>query len=936
VNTQIPGVDGAFAVIATDDMGGVYVAYQSWNSYFLHIHFAYSHDYGNTWSASFRVNDNSSASVVCDSPSIAVDPTTGHVFVAWKDNRTGVAKTYVDKSTDRGVTFSSDVLVYDWLYDEVFFGLPRTVNIEVGGDGTVYVAWILYNGSFLYDCDIYFASSTDGGETFSSPTAVNPIGVEARHSHPWIAVTEANVIYVVYPMRNASHSGVYLAKSQTGGASFETPVKVNDDYTTSYRGGAQVVISPDGALHVVWTDGRGGDGTQYLDIYYAISVDGGASFGSNVRVNDDSVMMPPASHPHFTRGAQGTPSIVTDNASRIHVVWEDFRNFVNETTYCRDIYYAFSDGGSVFTKNIRANSINSSLESIDCADPNLAIDSQNTLFMTYSDVPSDDHPYHKIYFMSAHPSEWKWMESLDWAHYHNYTEITTILSGLNATYPEIVELSVIGQSWQNRDILCIRLGNESDGSPKPEVLFVGYHHAQEQISAELPLYYVVDAATNYGSDSNLTHLLNTRAIYVIVALNVDGLDLFESNDRHRKNAHSLDEDEDASFDEDPPEDLNGNSLVEILVNLTDPHNPEFLAYEGVDNDTDGVNGEDWIGGIDLNRNYPVEWDKAVSDPASPIYRGSAPFSEPETQALRDLVLAHSFTHALSFHSGLEIIIYPWGHTADPTPDDAKFVEIAQDLSSITGGLPYVTPTVMYGIWDDWMYGEAGVLALTCEIFRNQTWRDATIGSGPYLNTSWLGGERWLYNPYPSGIETVIQRWLPVFTHVVDLAQPPNLAISTIHSSKSVVGQGYTVNVTVEVANQGSMIEEVNVTLYLNDELYEHQSSSVKSGESTSCTFVWNTSTFARGNYMIHSIVDTLPGESNTTDNTLIGSIVAVTIPGDVDGDHDVDIFDIVRIASSYGESQGDPDYYSNCDIDSDGDIDIFDIVAAAGYYGESW
>jgi hypothetical protein len=940
VSTQIPGADGGFAAIATDDLGGVYVTYgshiESSGRYFDHVHFAYSHDYGSTWSTSFRVNDNSSWFVVCDTPSIAVDPTTGHVYVAWKDNRTGVAKVYVDKSTDRGITFGSDSLVYDWPYDEVFLGLPRTVNVEVGYDGRVCVAWILYDGSNLYDSEIYFASSADGGQTFSSPTQVSPVGVVARHYHPWIAVTDTNVIYVAYPMRNGSHSGVYLARSQTGGISFETPVKVTDDSTTRYKGGVQVITSPDGALHMVWTDGRGGDGTQYLDIYYANSMDNGSSFSLNVPVNDDTVMLPPTSHPHFTVGVQGSASIVSDNMSRVHVVWEDFRNYVNATTYCRDVYYASSDGGSVFTKNIRVNSVNSSREFIDCADPILAIDTQNNLLMAYSDAPSDDHPYHKIYFMAAPPTTWKWMEFLDWTHYHNYTEITTILTGLNTTYPEIVEVFVIGQSWQNRDIYCIRLGNESDGSPKPEVLFVGYHHAQEQISAELPLYYVVDAATNYGPDCILTHMLISRTIYVIVALNVDGLDMFESNDRQRKNAHPLDEDVDASLDEDPPEDLNGNSLIEILVNNTDPQNPEFLEYEGIDNDTDGVNGEDWIGGVDLNRNYPVSWENAVSDPASPVYRGLTPFSEPETQALRDLVLAHNFTHALSFHSGIEIIIYPWGHTADPTPDDAKFVEIAQGLSNITGGLPYVTPTVMYGLWDDWMYSEADVLALTCEIFRNQTWWDATIGPGPYPNTSWLGGERWLYNPFPSGIETVIQQWLPVFNHIIDLARPPNLAISTILPSKTIIGQGYTMNVTVEVANHGSMIEEFNVTIHLNDEIFSIQSSSVESGECTSCNFVWNTSTFAKGNYTIHAVVDVIVGETNTTNNTLLGSTVTVTIPGDVDGDQDVDIFDIVKIAGIYGALQGDPSYDANSDIDGDGDIDIFDIVAGAGHYGESW
>jgi hypothetical protein len=939
VSTRIPGVEGAFAVVATDNVGGVYVAYQSYftdhsGNPFVHIYFAYSHDYGGNWSESFRVDDNGSPSVQCDSPSIAVDQLTGHIFVAWKDNRTGVAKVYIDKSEDRGVSFSSDVTVHEWPYDYVPLGLPYTVNIKVDDEGKIYAAWIAYYSDSYTDCDIFFAQSIDGGQTFNAPTIVNLEEGEARFTHPWIAVDVERVLYVAYSRRNSTFSGVYVARSLNEGSSFETPVKVNDDSTQRYRGGTQVTASPDGKIHVTWTDGRAGDGTQYLDIYYAASLDGGLSFEPNIRVNDDNDRTP--SGQPFTRGAHGTPSIATDSDSRVHMVWEDFRNFVNETTYCRDTYYASSEEGTQFSMNLRANSVNPSADSVNCADPSMVIDYQDSLFIVYSDAPSGDNDHHQIYFIFAPTSTWEWTKLVDWVHYHNYAEITTILSALNDTYSYIVDVFSIGKSWHDLDIYCVRLTNESNIEPKPEVLFVGYHHAQEQISAELPLYYVVDAATNFGLDENVTTLLNTREIYVIVALNVDGLDLFETNDRQRKNARPVDEDNDGSLDEDPPEDLNGNGLIEVLVNYTDPYDPVFVGYEGIDNDTDAVNGEDWIGGVDLNRNYPVDWENAVSDPSSPVYRGPAPFSEPETQAIRDLVLEHNFTHAISFHSGLEFVIYPWGCTADPTPDDEKFVEIAQGLSSITGGTQYASPTVMYGIWDDWMYGEAGVLALTCEIFRNGTWMDAVIEPGPYPNTAWVGGDRWLYNPFPSSIETVIQRWLRVFAYVADLARPPNLAVSTITAPKSVVGQGYILNVTVAVENQGSMIEEINVTAYLNEDALESQSSMVKGGESAVCTFTWDTTGFSKGNYTISAVVEAVPGEPVTSDNTLIGSTVSVTIPGDVDGNRRVDIFDIVLMASGYGTTEGQPKFIANCDIEGDGDIDIFDIVIAAGNYGRHW
>jgi hypothetical protein len=62
--------------------------------------------------------------------------------------------------------------------------------------------------------------------------------------------------------------------------------------------------------------------------------------------------------------------------------------------------------------------------------------------------------------------------------------------------------------------------------------------------------------------------------------------------------------------------------------------------------------------------------------------------------------------------------------------------------------------------------------------------------------------------------------------------------------------------------------------------------------------------------------------------------VCITIPGDVDADFDVDIFDVVQIASVYCVSKPNPNYNPNCDINNDGTIDIYDIVTAAENYGQ--
>jgi hypothetical protein len=271
----------------------------------------------------------------------------------------------------------------------------------------------------------------------------------------------------------------------------------------------------------------------------------------------------------------------------------------------------------------------------------------------------------------------------DWKHYHNYTEIVDTLLYLNNTYPTLVDVFSIGKSWLNRDIYSVRLTNENITRLKPKVFFVGYHHARELISAELPLYFAVEATANYGVNTTITHMLNYSEIYIIVALNVDGFAAVDQNKWQRKNVHQFDEDGDGLVDEDPPDDEDGDGYIEDLWQW-DGSQWVFVRWEGVDDDGDGLPNEDWVGGVDLNRNYGYKWNASV-DSGSPYpkdedYRGPSPFSEPETQALRDLALQHDFKYAISFHSGAEIIVYPWGYTTAPTPEDQVFKEIAGNLS----------------------------------------------------------------------------------------------------------------------------------------------------------------------------------------------------------------------------------------------------------------
>ena len=165
----------------------------------------------------------------------------------------------------------------------------------------------------------------------------------------------------------------------------------------------------------------------------------------------------------------------------------------------------------------------------------------------------------------------------------------------------------------------------------------------------------------------------------------------------------------------------------------------------------------------------------------------------------------------------------------------------------------------------------------------------------------------------------------------------DVAVNDISIIKTVVGQGFPAKINVTIGNLGHYPETLNVTTYANGTIIDTTQLVISNGINISYTIHWNTTSQSKGNYTIMSFVEPVEGEAYTVDNTLVANEeICVTIPGDVDGDRDIDVFDVVAMAGAYGSEEGDPTFNANYDIDSDGDIDIFDIVAAAGNYGESW
>jgi hypothetical protein len=158
---------------------------------------------------------------------------------------------------------------------------------------------------------------------------------------------------------------------------------------------------------------------------------------------------------------------------------------------------------------------------------------------------------------------------------------------------------------------------------------------------------------------------------------------------------------------------------------------------------------------------------------------------------------------------------------------------------------------------------------------------------------------------------------------------PEIVITGISESRAVVYRGYGTNITVAVANLGDFTETFNVTLCANTTDIDTEQVTAPAGNSTSVTFTCNGTGFAYGNYTLSAYAWPVSGNSTMVD----GSVLS-TIPGDLNGDGIVDIYDAILLASAFGSSPGSPKWNPNADINGDGVVDIYDAIILAANFGK--
>lgn len=167
----------------------------------------------------------------------------------------------------------------------------------------------------------------------------------------------------------------------------------------------------------------------------------------------------------------------------------------------------------------------------------------------------------------------------------------------------------------------------------------------------------------------------------------------------------------------------------------------------------------------------------------------------------------------------------------------------------------------------------------------------------------------------------------------------DISITTAVSSKTAAEEGFTVIINATVKNKGDFPETFGVVAFANSTFIQNTSASLGEGNSITVTFVWNTTGMPKGNYTIRVYASPIPSETDTIDNTFLFQ-VAVTVPGDVDGNFRVNMGDVVAVVDAFGSHPAHPGWNPNADIFpspfGDGKIDMGDIVTALDHFGQHY
>lgn len=335
--------------------------------------------------------------------------------------------------------------------------------------------------------------------------------------------------------------------------------------------------------------------------------------------------------------------------------------------------------------------------------------------------------------------------------YYTYEKMTEALKALNKAYPELTSLDEAGRSEEGRIIWALTISNPETGEllTKPGVYVDGNIHGNEIQAGEVCLYLANRLLTNYGKINEITEVVDRNTFYIIPVVNVDGrAHFFEDANTPSSNRGlriPVDDDRDGLFDEDGPDDIDGDgSITTMRIRdtlgrfRTDPSDPRLmisvkpgekgewtrLGQEGIDNDGDGQVNEDSEGYVDGNRNWGFNWNPPYVQRGA----GNYPFEGSGIKAIAEWMLARpNIILVFAFHnSGGMYLRGPSFKAAGELPqgDISVYDYLGKNIEKIVPGYEYLISWKdlysTYGDFTDFTNNLVGSYSFVGELYQVET------------------------------------------------------------------------------------------------------------------------------------------------------------------------------------------------------------------------
>lgn len=366
--------------------------------------------------------------------------------------------------------------------------------------------------------------------------------------------------------------------------------------------------------------------------------------------------------------------------------------------------------------------------------------------------------------------------------YYKYDELTAVLQAWASAHPDRFRLASLGKSYEGRDIWLATVTNFATGpdAEKPAFWIEANIHAVEVTGCTAALHLIHKLLTQYGSDEKVTRVMDTRAFYIVPRLNPDGAELALA-DRPRFIRSSvrpyprLDQ-QDGLIEED----IDGDGRI-LMMRLRDPNgawkpypdDPRWLIAREPDDAPGGefyrvlpegrIQNYDGVTikvapareGLDLNRQFPMEWAPEGEQKGA----GPYPASEPEIRALVQAIVDRpNITGYITYHTMSGVHLRPYSAHPDddfPTDDLRTYKFIGERATKFTGypaksvfhDFKYEPKQVIRGGSDDWLYDHIGVYAWTTEFWSPQQ----QIGLKDYHFIEW-------YRDHPLEDDLKLLKW----------------------------------------------------------------------------------------------------------------------------------------------------------------------------------